>query len=153
MKKTLITLGIVAGVIGTPILGMSITPTRSLLLGLASDEQILTIADELDKSRVDNEQKINELQSTIDNQKAELASYQQQVENQNSKIIEINNTNKFSDECAKLYASEPLCQSDSRYRDKKSFDKMLDKLEISENGKKQRTKIYEKCKQIIYKCD
>lgn len=81
MKKVLIIIGVVALCLATPILGMSISPTRSLLLGLAPDEQILTLADQIDENRISSEQKMLELQSTIDVQQAELEKQQQMIDN------------------------------------------------------------------------
>lgn len=60
------------GLIGLalPIAGMTITPTRNLILGLAPDEAILTLADKIDEeSGKNNEQtqKINEQGQILEN--------------------------------------------------------------------------------------
>ena len=84
MKKSLIIFGIVVAVVLLPVLGMAISPTRDLLLGLTPDNQILALADKIDQNRVSSEQtdsKISELQSTIDSQQSEIANYREQVEN------------------------------------------------------------------------
>ena len=160
-KSITIAASVVAGV-ALPLLGLTVSPTRDAILGLAPDQAVLELADQIDENRVSTEQtdaKLAELQSVIDSQKAELASYQEQVDSQSSKINSVKAENQATQskvnnqaECSKLYAEEPLCQSDSRYRTKSAFDKMLKELEISEKGKEQRTKIYENCKQIIAKC-
>jgi TolA-binding protein len=105
MKKTLITLGIVAGVIATPILGMTISPTRDVILGLAPDQAVLSLADKIDEQRVSTEQtdaKIKELQSVIDNQQSEIANYQQQIDNVKSetkKSVETEISNERKKQC------------------------------------------------------
>jgi chromosome segregation ATPase len=86
MKKALITIAIITGIVVTPILGMAITPTRDLLLGLTPDEKILALADRIDENRSTAETKLTELQSIIDSQKSEIADYQQQVATQDAKI-------------------------------------------------------------------
>jgi|GEM_PF-4077777 len=159
---------IISGIVGIiiPVAGITITPTRDLILGLAPDEAVLQLADKIDENRINfdtkmvgNEQKIIELQSIIDDQKIELSNYKQQVESQNVKITEIKSGNQIiqtqvdkQTECSKLYGEQPLCQSDTRYRTKDKFEKMLDELEISKDEKYRRTKIFNKCQEIISKC-
>jgi hypothetical protein len=160
MKKTLITFGIVVGIIATPILGMSIMPTRSLILGMASDEQILTLADEIDKSRVENEHKITELQSVIDNQQTELAGYQEKITLQNSKIenIKKETQEKFNndDNCRKLYFENTEC-SRPEFRNKSEFNKMIESYMIEKTDWKayrdKKLVVFEKCQEIIDQCN
>lgn len=70
MKKSLLMLGV--GLIGLvlPIAGMTITPTRNLILGLAPDEAILALADKIDEEVGKNDeqtQKINEQGQVLEN--------------------------------------------------------------------------------------
>ena len=70
MKKSLLILGV--GLIGLalPIAGMTITPTRNLILGLAPDEAILALADKIDEEAGKNDeqtQKINEQGQLLEN--------------------------------------------------------------------------------------
>lgn len=75
MKKILLMLGVGLLGLALPIAGMTITPTRNLILGLAPDEAILALADKIDEEAGKNdnqEQKINELQNTLSNQQKEV---------------------------------------------------------------------------------
>ena len=83
MKKSLLMLGV--GLIGLalPIAGMTITPTRNLILGLAPDEAILALADKIDEEAGKND----EQQQAIENL--------QQAENER---IELEARNKLQDE-------------------------------------------------------
>jgi peptidoglycan hydrolase CwlO-like protein len=81
-----------------PVIGLTISPTRDILLGLPPDEAVLALADKIDESRVDNENKIQELQSIIDNQSIELTNYREQVEEQNNEIENVNTSVKNTNE-------------------------------------------------------
>jgi len=164
MKKVIITIAIIAGIVTIPVLGMAITPTRDLLLGLTPDEKILALADRIDENRMSTEQtdvKIAELQSTIDNQKAELAEYQKQIEAQNNEIAEAKTTTEETQakvsnesECRKLYAENSNCGI-SFFRTKDNFKKYMDRYK--ENGTydkwyPEKKSIFDKCQEIIAKC-
>jgi hypothetical protein len=72
----------VAGAVLSPVIGMTIGEIRNLILGLAPEEAVLALADEIDKNRVDNlsqdeiiknqELKILELENLTEQQKEEL---------------------------------------------------------------------------------
>lgn len=170
MRKKLIILVIIAGIIGTPIIAMSISPTRDLLLGMTSDEAVLALADKIDESRVDNEKKIQELQSTIDNQSEELSNYQKQIEEQNNKISETSlENNEIKEninneiECQKLYIENNECNHQN-YQTKSNFDKLMEtykkmdsinneKTNIYERNYKEKKPIFDKCQEIIKQCN
>lgn len=166
MKKVLMVAGIFVGILVVPFLGMTISPTRELIMGLAPDEAVLQLADRIDENRAYTEQanlennvKISELQAVIDNQETKLVDYQNRIEIQNAEILKIKADNQQTQtqvskqfECEKLYGEEPLCQSDNRYRTRAKFSNMLDELEISKDEKERRTKIFNRCQEIIAKC-
>ncbi|HBR71193.1 MAG TPA: hypothetical protein DEA27_00090 [Candidatus Moranbacteria bacterium] len=94
MKKFLIP--IVSGVVGIiiPIAGMTITPTRDLILGLAPEEAVLKLADKIDENRVSLEQsnaKIAELQAIVDSQNAKLVEQNKLIDSQKA-LVEKTNT-------------------------------------------------------------
>lgn len=166
MKKTLIIVGIVAAVILLPVLGMAISPTRNLLLGLAPDEQILALADKIDENRLSNEQaksetdaKITEMQSIIDSQKVELTSYQQQVAGQEAKIEEnktnIQATNTVvakQKDCSADVAK--YCVSDS-FKDASEFANFLKAYEKFDNYSEYKSKYttqFNNCQKAL-KCE
>lgn len=86
MKKSLITLGIVGAVVLVPVLGMAITPTRDLILGMAPDQAVLSLADKIDTNKVDVEQKTEELQSLIDTQRNQIAEQQSIIDGQKDEL-------------------------------------------------------------------
>jgi hypothetical protein len=166
MNKTIATAAIAGSIILSPVAAMSVTPVRDALLGLAPEEQIVTLADEIDKSRVENEQKVAVLQeqvSTLTSQNEELSKA---IEAQNVKVTEqakameatkvetaavaVKVSNQT--ECTELYRNNQVC-TQKRYRDRTAFDKMIDDIKDSESDDvKPRTKFFEKCQEIIAKC-
>jgi len=79
MKKYLLVVGVGLLGIAIPIAGLTITPTRDFILGLAPDEAILKLADRIDENRLDYANKNQELQQTIDNQQAEMKKMQETI--------------------------------------------------------------------------
>jgi hypothetical protein len=156
MKKILIP--IISGVIGIiiPVAGMTITPTRNLILGLAPKEAILQLADKIDETRLnidqiktDNDNKIQELQSTIEAQQVKLAEQQKAIDGQNGQInstkLESQTAQAKVDnetECRKLYSA---------------FDDFIDNEKknhgASDADIKGYKKTFETCQGIIKKCD
>lgn len=118
MKKFIIPAILVIAGIAIPFIGMTISPTRNLILGLAPNEAVLALADKIDENRISSDQlktetdtKIAELQATIENQKSELANYQGKVESAKSSteetvknIIAENATSEKKAECEKKIA-------------------------------------------------
>jgi len=159
MRKKLITLVIIAGVIGTPMLAMSISPTRDLLLGMTSDEAVLALADEIDESRVDNENKIQELQSIIDNQSIELTNYREQVEEQNNEIENVNTSVKNTNETIEKQKDcnvdiSKYCVSDS-FKSYDEFSSFLTAYEKFNNYSEYKTKYtnqFNNCQKAL-KCE
>jgi hypothetical protein len=72
---------------------MSIGETRNLILGLTPDEAVLQLADKIDSSRILNETKLSEFQSTIDAQQVKLAEQQKLIEKQ---TISLKNTENIA---------------------------------------------------------
>jgi len=134
MNKTITIAGSVIAGVALPLLGLTISPTRDAILGLAPDQAVLQLADKIDESRVSSEQtdaKIAELQSVIDSQQAQLADYQQQVEGQNTKIDSVKTENQATQakvdndkrtECQKKIASlnKSIANAESEKGDCKS---------------------------------
>ncbi|MFA7209566.1 MAG: hypothetical protein WC120_04750 [Parcubacteria group bacterium] len=87
MKKILLMLGVGLLGLALPIAGMTITPTRNLILGLAPDEAILALADKIDEEAGKND----EQQQAIENL--------QQAENER---IELEEKKKLQDEEDKI---------------------------------------------------
>lgn len=129
MKKSLITLLIVALVVLSPIIGMAIGKTRDLILGLAPEDAILHLADEIDQQRLiseqtqqENDRKIEELQMLVVEQKDKIEEQQQMIEDQK----QINILNEKVQECQDLKRTAPGC-SDEKYS--LSLDLFLKKME------------------------
>ncbi|KKP68112.1 MAG: hypothetical protein UR66_C0008G0020 [Candidatus Moranbacteria bacterium GW2011_GWE1_35_17] len=93
MKKYLIIIGVTIGILAVPFLGMTISPTRELIMGLAPDEAVLQLADRIDDNKIElqNEianknNKINELQSSIDQQEMKILEQQKLIDTQKSDV-------------------------------------------------------------------
>lgn len=86
MRKSLIIGGIVAGIVLVPVLGMAITPTRDLILGMAPDTAVLSLADKIDENRVNVDSKTAELQSLIDTQKNQISEQQSIIDGQKTEL-------------------------------------------------------------------
>jgi hypothetical protein len=56
---------IVGSVVIAPVVAMNVPPIREALFGMVSKESILTLADKVDTSRIENERKLSELQETV----------------------------------------------------------------------------------------
>lgn len=166
---------IASGIIGIiiPVAGMTITPTRDLILGLVPGEAILQLA---------NEDKIQELQSTIESQQIKIAEQQTMIDEQNNQINStktesqtIQNQVNNESECRKLYSAYPECSiSNKIYRTRSDFDDYMDEqkerdkksVEIckttggsskkcEDNNKSNFDKYedkFEKCQEIIKRC-
>lgn len=144
-KKILLMFGV--GLIGLalPIAGMTITPTRNLILGLAPDEAILALADKIDGEAGKNDeqqQAIENLQQYKDEQiKAEEYKLLQQKEalEQNDLNEKIKKCNKFKDSCKERIFSLNISIKDkenyleTRYddlkKDKKRIGDMIENFE------------------------
>jgi hypothetical protein len=175
---------IASGIIGIiiPVAGMTITPTRDLILGLVPGEAILQLADEIDQNKIDNEDKIQELQLTIESQQIKIAEQQTMIDEQNNQINStktesqtIQNQVNNESECRKLYSAYPECSiSNKIYRTRSDFDDYMDEqkerdkksVEIckttggsskkcEDNNKSNFDKYedkFEKCQEIIKRC-
>ena len=101
MKKTAIIIvsSFLVGIVVSPILGMAISPTRNLILGMAPDEAILVLADKIDEESGRNneqEQKLSEQDEKISNQQDQITCESRKSECLNkispleAQILEIN---------------------------------------------------------------
>ena len=161
MKK-IILVGLIAFAIGaiiSPIAGMAINSTRSLILGMAPEEAILVLADKIDSNNVDNETKITELQSIINDQKAQLEIDQQKIaaqdvkiETVNSAVITTNETVAKQKDCSADVTK--YCVSDS-FMDANKFKNFLKHYEDFDNYdeyKEKFTKQFNNCQNAL-KCE
>jgi hypothetical protein len=136
MNKTLVIAASVIAGLALPFLGMTISPTRDIILGLAPDQAVLSLADQIDAQRVSVDQakiesdaKLAEFQSTIDAQQAKLAEQQKLIDSQitsikaESKVVQASVNNEST--CRKLYLDNPDCNK-ATYRNKTDFNKFVD---------------------------
>lgn len=77
MKKVILIAisSLIAGAAISPVLGMTLSPTRNLILGLAPEEAILALADKIDEQAIKNREqseKMNELENINNQQKETL---------------------------------------------------------------------------------
>ena len=154
-KSTLITVSaVIVALIASPVIGMAVSPTRSLILGLSDHDSILQVADQIDTTRTDLEAKLAEkdaqvatlqsantvLQSKIDDQgsqvdaqKADVAKAKADITAVKSDIADAKVAAAASDDakkqdakCQKLYTKSPACQGD-HYRSKSSLNEQIAK--------------------------
>jgi septal ring factor EnvC (AmiA/AmiB activator) len=166
MNKTIATAAIAGVAILSPVAAMSVTPVRDALLGLAPEEQIVALADEIDKSRVENEQKLASLEQELASTKQKNAELEEVLASQAVKVEEQKQTSEAQKaevatvsaradkqaECSELYRTNQVCTQE-RYRSKDAFEKMIDDIKDSEpDDVKPRTKFFNKCQEIIAKC-
>jgi hypothetical protein len=102
MNKTIAAAAIAGVAILSPVASMGITPVREALLGLAPEDQILTLADKIDESRVANDQKISALEQELATAKQTITDQKETLDNKelsiNQKIEDIEKT-QTSKEC------------------------------------------------------
>ncbi len=161
-------LSLIVGIVGIviPVVGMTITPTRNLILGLAPEEVILQLADKIDETRVnvdqnkkDGDNKIQELQLLIDSQKSQIEEQQKtineqsgQISSSKSEIQTVQNTIVKNKDCS--VDVNKYCVSDS-FTDPDKFKKFLKNYEQFDNYseyKDKYTKQFNKCQEAI-KCN
>lgn len=157
MKKIIIysTIFFIVGALISPILGMAIGETRNIILGLAPQEAVLSLADEIDKSRIENEAKIKEMQVKIDEQNEKLSEQQKDVNLQTAEIKTTQAEIVKSRDCSADV--NKYCISDS-FREADRFDNFLKVYKDGfdknayEKYKKQFTEQYDKCQKAL-KCE
>jgi DNA repair exonuclease SbcCD ATPase subunit len=86
MNKTIATAAIAGSIILSPVASIGITPVREALLGLAPEDQIVALADEIDKSRVENEQKQTENEQKLAALEQELSAAKQTIAEQKTAL-------------------------------------------------------------------
>lgn len=81
MKKVTIysVIFFVVGAVLSPVIGMAIGETRNLILGLAPEEAVLELADKIDQNKEDNENKMQEMQTLIEQQKVTINEQSQKL--------------------------------------------------------------------------
>ena len=81
-KQTLIATAIIVGTaFVSPIAGMAISPVREALLGLAPEDAILKVADQVDANRQKNDEELATLKTLVEDQKTT-------IDEQNKKLSE-----------------------------------------------------------------
>lgn len=120
MKKIIIysVIFFVVGMLLSPILGMAIGETRNIILGLAPQEAVLSLADEIDKSRIENEAKIQELQGLVEQQKSELEIQKGELQKQKGEFIEAKaeTEQNIADSSEKTIACNKIFYYENQYK-------------------------------------
>ena len=176
MKKYIIiaVIALAIGAILSPVVGMAIGETRSMILGLSPEDSILQLADKIDESRVSTEQsktetdsKIAELQSTITAQQTKITEQEQMINSQITSVkaetqaVQAKVSNEA--ECRKLYADNRDCTFKD-YRTKSAFNNWMEtykEMDKENNGStnfyeknyNEKKPIFDKCQTIIKQCD
>lgn len=159
MKKSIIIIGAVILGIIIPFLGMTITPTRNLILGLAPEDAILQLADKIDENRNESDFKIQELQSVIDAQQNQIAGQntklteqQQNIDSQNTAIYatqtEVVKSRDCSSDVNKYCVSDSFREADKFADFLKVYEKNFDK-DAYGKYKKQFTEQYDNCQRAL----
>lgn len=161
MKKTIIysVAFFIFGAVLSPVIGMAIGETRNLILGLAPEESVLELADKIDQNKEDNENKMQEMQmlieqqkATIDEQAQKLSEAEGSIESQKSQIANVQAETVKSRDCSADV--NKYCVSDS-FREADKFDNFLKVYKDSfdkdayEKYKKQFTEQYNNCQQAL----
>lgn len=142
----------------SPVIGMAIGETRNLILGLAPEESILELADKIDRNKEDNENKIQEMQTLIEQQKAtideqaqKLSEAEDSIKSQKNQIENVQAETVKSRDCSADV--NQYCVSDSFYT-KEKFDKYMERYEDFEKKeyekyKEKYTKVFNDCQQAL----
>lgn len=103
MKQGIIfTLGLLAGALLAPVLGMALEPTRDIILGMAPEEAVLVLAEKIDRES----QRIDNQESEIEQLKKENDEKNERLEALNSKMA-LDDCKKWQVDCAeKIYQLE-----------------------------------------------
>lgn len=162
MKNILVSIGVITGILIVPFLGMKFSPTRNFIMGLASDEAVMQLADKIDKSWIENGAKVQEMQIKIEEQQNQITKQNEKLIKQqeavNSQATDIKNAQveivKNRDCSADV---NKYCVSDS-FREADKFDNFLKVYKDSfdkdayEKYKKQFTEQYNNCQKAL-KCE
>lgn len=109
MKKIIMPISFILLGIVIPVAGMTITPTRNLILGLAPKEAVLELADKIDKSRAENEAKLQEMQTLLGQQKATIEEQNQKLEETNAAL----NDTPTEEEIKTIAAEAAYCETNA----------------------------------------
>jgi len=153
LKKALFPALLVLTIVLAPVLAMSVSPTRSLLLGLAPEEAVLTLADQLDKNRIETEAKVTELQAVVEAQNQSISGYELKIAEQEGRLSEqekmlntqgatvasqaqtqqsLSTKVATQAKCQQLYSENIYC-GNKTYKTKSAFDDYIDDLKDRED--------------------
>jgi len=81
MKKTIATaiIGMTIGAVGSPMIGMAINPTRDLILGMAPEEAVTKLADEIDGQKVQVEEQGQKIENLEEKQAQEAINSEKEL--------------------------------------------------------------------------
>jgi len=86
-KSILVGIGcLIIGALASPIIGMGIAKTRSIILSFAPKDSILELADKIDSNGKETDIKISELQATVDLQKSQIEEQQKMIDSQKIEV-------------------------------------------------------------------
>lgn len=179
MKRAFLSVLVITVVVLSPVLAMGVSPTRHLLLGLVPEEAVLTLADEIDKTRIEMEAKLTELQATVEVQNQSINGYELKIAEQEGRLSEqekmlnsqaatvasqaqaqqsLNTKVANQAQCQKLYSENIYC-GNKTYKTKAAFDDYIEDLEDKDDEHvdidkmiKSAKEKYKKCQEIIQTC-
>lgn len=152
-------IGLVVALVALPSIGMAVSPTRSLILGMFPKQATLTLADKIDTNKSEVDAQVQALQATVNSQQAILDEQQRIKDEEQAKkeasekqagIDKIADDKKQACESAKSDCTSKIAKinglidSDESYiKQRKDDIKSRNKIIDNCNGASQCSKPYE----------
>ncbi|MFC1609107.1 hypothetical protein ACFL2R_02115 [Patescibacteria group bacterium] len=139
----------VVGAILSPVMGMAMEKTRSLILGLAPEDLVLESVNKVNKDKKDHKIKIQEMQSLIAQQKTTIEEQSQEI-SETEQVIQ----NSPSEEEIKVIASDvAYCQANANNYTSEQLEKRKKRPKKDKSSCKNRIEVIkdneEHCEQIL----
>jgi hypothetical protein len=165
MNTIIIIIAIVGSVVISPVVAINVPPVREVLFGMVSKESILTLADKVDTSRIENERKLAAISQELDSAKQTVAEQKLVLDKQANELkaqgVDISNVKDKIEVVKESIVSQKDCSSDiakycytSSFKDPaefKNFLKAYEKMDNYNDYKKKFTKEFDDCQKAL-KC-
>lgn len=128
MKKTIATaiIGITIGAVSSPMIGMAINPTRDLILGMAPEEAVTKLADEIDGQKVQVEEQGQKIENLEEKQTEAIDSKIELTEKERQECLQNLSNNRQEVEIEKKSLAKSSGGLDEKDYKKDCLNKNID---------------------------
>ncbi len=147
MNKAIATAAIIGAAIISPVAAMGISPTREALLGLAPNEAILKVADEIDTNKAnmtqtlsETNQKVSDLEKTVADQESVIAEQKKALDDAKASQASLQ-TSVSQVQSAVASLPKPKTQAELDAQDKKEEERIKKATEEADNKAAEQQKI------------